>query len=68
MGMPNAKGLFHRAIIESGAVLRLTTREDAVKYTDSLLAELGLKEGQIRQLQNVPVARLLAADARKACA
>src|SRR5436190_22167324 len=48
MSMPGAKGLFHRAIIESGAVLRLTTHEDAVHYTDLLLAELGLKEGQIR--------------------
>jgi para-nitrobenzyl esterase len=63
MAMPSAKGLFHRAIIESGAVLRLTTHEDAVKYTDLLLAELGLKEGQIRELQSVPMARLLAADA-----
>jgi para-nitrobenzyl esterase len=63
MSMPSAKGLFHRAIIESGAVLRLTTREDAVKYTDLLLGELGLKEGQIRELQSLPMARLLAADA-----
>src|SRR6185369_15140833 len=29
MSMPVAKGLFHRAVIESGAVLRLTTHEDA---------------------------------------
>src|SRR5215831_1065234 len=62
MAMPSAKGLFHRAVIESGAVLRLTTHEDAVKYTDLLLAELGLKEGQIRELQAVPMARLLAAN------
>jgi len=63
MEMPSAKGLFHRAIIESGAVLRLTTHEDAVKQTDLLLTELGLKAGQIRELQDVPMARLLAADA-----
>jgi para-nitrobenzyl esterase len=63
MSMPSAKGLFHRAIIESGAVLRLTTHEDAVKQTDLLLAELGLKAGQVRELQEVPMARLLAADA-----
>jgi para-nitrobenzyl esterase len=37
--------------------------EDAVKYTDLLLAELGLKKGLIRELQSVPMARLLAADA-----
>jgi len=63
MSMPSAKGLFHRAIIESGAVLRLTKHEDAVKQTDLLLAELGLRAGQIRELQNVPMERLLAADA-----
>jgi para-nitrobenzyl esterase len=63
MSMPNARGLFHRAIIESGAVLRLTTHEDAVKYTNLLLAELGLKPGQIQELQNVPMKQLLAADA-----
>jgi len=63
MSMPGAKGLFHRAIIESGAVLRLTTREDAVRYTDLLLGEVGLKAGQTTALQQVPMARLLAADA-----
>jgi para-nitrobenzyl esterase len=63
MSMPGAKGLFQRAIIESGAVLRLTTHEDAVKQTDLLLLELGLKAGQARELQDVPMARLLAADA-----
>ena len=63
MSMPGARGLFHRAIIESGAVLRLTTHEDAVKRTDLLLAELGLKAGQVRELQSVPMQRLLEADA-----
>jgi para-nitrobenzyl esterase len=52
MSMPSAKGLFHRAIIESGAVLRLTTHED----------ELGLKAGQARELQSLPMARLLEAN------
>ena len=31
MAMPAARGLFHRAIVESGALLRLTTPEDGVK-------------------------------------
>jgi para-nitrobenzyl esterase len=62
MSMPSAKGLFHRAIIESGAVLRLTTHEDGVRYTDLLLGELGLKAGQARELQSLPMARLLEAN------
>src|SRR5215831_9674469 len=63
MAMPGAKGLFQRAIIESGAVLRLTTPEDANHATDLLLGELGLSRGQVRELQNVPMAQLLAANA-----
>jgi para-nitrobenzyl esterase len=63
MSMPAAKGLFHRAVIESGAVLRLTTRADAIHATELLLAELGLSRAQARELQSVPLARLLAADA-----
>ena len=63
MAMPGARGLFHRAIVESGALLRLTTHEDGVKHTDLLLAELGLKAGQIPELQSVPMERLLVANA-----
>ena len=63
MAMPGAKGLFHRAIIESGAVLRLTTKDDAVHATELLLAELGIAKGQARDLQTVPMAQLLAANA-----
>jgi para-nitrobenzyl esterase len=63
MAMPGAKGLFHRAIIESGAVLRLTEPADAFRYTSMLLAELGLKAGQVHELQDTPIARLLAANA-----
>ncbi len=63
MSMPSAKGLFHRAIIESGAVLRLTKAEDAIHATTLLLAELGLSANQVRELQHVPIPRLLAANA-----
>src|SRR5437764_700037 len=44
MAMPSAKGLFHRAVVESGAVLRLVTKDDAVRTTELLLAELGLQK------------------------
>ena len=62
MSMPSAKGLFHRAIIESGGVLRLTTQEDAIRTTNLLLAELGLNSAQARELQNIPFAKLVAAN------
>jgi len=63
MSMPSAQGLFHRAIVESGAVLRLMTREDAIHYSQLLLTELGLRGDQARELQSVPLDRLLAANA-----
>ena len=63
MSMPSAQGLFHRAIVESGAVLQLKTREDAILYSDLLLVELGLRKDQVRKLQSVPLDRLLAANA-----
>jgi para-nitrobenzyl esterase len=62
MSMPSAQGLFHRAIIESGAVLRLTTPEDAIRTTNLLLAELGLKPGEALELQNMPFEKLVAAN------
>jgi para-nitrobenzyl esterase len=64
MSMPAAKGLFHRGIVESGAVLRLTEKTDASRHTANLLAELSLKSGQIRELQSVPPEQLLVANAR----
>ncbi len=62
MAMPSAKGLFHRAIIESGAVLRLTSREDAKRMTTALFEAAGLKYGQVRELQNLPIEQLLRAN------
>ena len=61
MAMPGAAGLYHRAVIESGAILRLPTREDATKETEMLLAEAGLTPKQARDLQTIPAERLLRA-------
>src|SRR4029077_7404921 len=55
---PSPAGLYHRSVIESGAVLRLPTREDATKETEMLLAEVGLTSKQARDLQSVAVERL----------
>ena len=64
MSMPAARGLFHRGIVESGAVLRLTQPEDGQRQAALLLEELGLKRGQIRELQQVPIGQLLQANDR----
>jgi para-nitrobenzyl esterase len=59
LAMPAAKGLFHRAIIESGASLRGGARDAATKTAESLMKELGLSKGQGRELQNVPLDKLM---------
>ena len=61
MAMPRAKGLFHRAIAQSGAVIRLREPGRAAALTEAILFELGLGRTQIGELQSIPVARLIAA-------
>jgi para-nitrobenzyl esterase len=56
--MPRAKGLFHRALIQSGAVVRLRTQERARALTECVVRHLGATAASV---QNVPVADLLAA-------
>jgi len=59
LAMPSAKGLFHRAIVQSGANLRGVSRADATKSAETLMAKLGVK--QVDDLQKVPMDQLLAA-------
>ena len=63
MAMPAARGLFHRAIVQSGAAIRLRSRERALRLTDLTLRELGLDGARVGELQRLPVARLQAAIA-----
>ena len=42
LGMPSARGLFHRAIPQSGAAHNVHTRETATRVAERFLAELGL--------------------------
>ena len=64
LAMPSAQGLFHGAVIQSGAGLRGGTRETANKTAETLMKELGLKPGQGRELQRVPLDRLMEAGNR----
>ncbi len=61
MAMPRAKGLFHRAIIESGPYLRFSAPADSARLADAVLAQLGLAKGRLEALQTLPVSRLSAA-------
>ena len=61
LGMPGAKGLFHRAIAMSGSAVRSTPASQAAQNTEQFLAKLGLKANQVDQLQSLPAAQLLEA-------
>ena len=61
MAMPDAKGLFHRAIAESGVELRASALENADAAARTLLQRLGLKPTQLAQLQRLPWQQILAA-------
>ena len=61
MAMPAAKGLFHRAAIQSGSSLRQLSPESSAKLAAATVAELGLSKSQMDQLQTMPYERLVAA-------
>jgi len=54
MAMPSAKGLFHRAIAQSGSAFRGATRESATKASEEFLSRIGVKSSQLDDLQKLP--------------
>jgi para-nitrobenzyl esterase len=61
LAMPAAKGLFHRAAIQSGPGMHLQPRTRSVEITLALLKELGLTTSNVPKLHDLPMERLLAA-------
>jgi para-nitrobenzyl esterase len=61
MAMPAAKGLFHRAIAQSGVALRSTTAEASAATARTLLGQLGIGTGDLDRTQDVPFERIMAA-------
>ena len=61
MAMPSAKGLFHKAIVESGSIFNLMDPKYSRRIGAATVARLGLKPAQIDQLADVPYPQLLAA-------
>jgi para-nitrobenzyl esterase len=63
MAMPSAAGLFHKAIIASGAAIHLPTVAEAAAARDKLLASLNLKLGESAKLASMPMRDLIDAKA-----
>jgi para-nitrobenzyl esterase len=61
LAMPAAKGLFHKAIIESGSTLKQIPRDEAEQATAKMTASLGLRPIDVAALQALPIQKLLGA-------
>lgn len=62
LGVPAARGLFHKAILQSGAASHIFTTEEAARLTDELLGILGMTGSDVMErLETLPVDDLLAA-------
>ena len=63
MAMPAAKGLFHKAAVQSGSMLKVGDAESATAKARALLAKLGFTDKQVDHLQKVPASELFKASA-----
>ena len=63
LGMPSAKGLFHKAVAQSGSFVNGALKADATKSAEALMTRLGLKPNQLDELQKLPVDQILTAMA-----
>jgi para-nitrobenzyl esterase len=61
LAMPSAKGLFHRAIVQSGSTLKQVSTEDAQKSTDTILRKLNITASNLDQLQQLPANTIMQA-------
>jgi para-nitrobenzyl esterase len=62
LATPAAKGLFHRAVVQSGSTLRLVSDADAEKSADLFLKKLGIGRNRIADIQRLPWEQLLLAQ------
>jgi len=54
MAMPDAAGLFHRAIVQSNCALRQMPMETSLRLTFTVLRELDIPASDVRRLREIP--------------
>ena len=64
LGMPAARGLFHRAIAQSGAAHRVNRAEEAAEVATLWSREVGLEPGSAKWLRELPLDAILRAQSR----
>jgi para-nitrobenzyl esterase len=62
LATPAAKGLFHRAAVQSGSALKLTPRDRATRNAEVLLQQLGVSKQRIPDLQKLAWQQILEAQ------
>ncbi|MBS1848511.1 MAG: carboxylesterase family protein [Actinobacteria bacterium] len=62
LALPASKGLFHRAIAESGAASNASDPDRASDVATRMCAELGVEPGDVDALRAVPIEALLVAQ------
>jgi carboxylesterase type B len=62
MAMDKAKGLFHRAVVQSGPRINHATKEASAKAADEVVKKLGLTKETIGEIFNKTVAEIQAAS------
>jgi para-nitrobenzyl esterase len=62
LGCPAARGLFHKAIPQSGACQAIHDRDGALAIAKGILQQLGLASPDVAKLREVPVDKILAAQ------
>ena len=62
LATPAAKGLFHRAAVQSGSLLKFVPKDRATQNAEALLKQLGIPKSRIADLQKVSWQQLLEAQ------
>jgi para-nitrobenzyl esterase len=61
MATPSAKGLFHKAAVQSGSTLRSGSMDGSIRLAAATLQELGITGANIAQIHDVAYEKLLGA-------
>ncbi|MBY0275588.1 carboxylesterase/lipase family protein [Candidatus Binatia bacterium] len=64
LAMPAARGLYRRAIAQSGAAQATCSLVDATKVTDLFLTELGITRATVAKLRDLPADDIVAAQSQ----
>ena len=62
LAMPEAKGLFHQAILQSGAARNTVTATQATQIAKKILKALNIQGDELEKLSEVPLDQLIAAS------